>query len=139
MLSDKCFSSKAAVLERPFRIGTVRKHVALVLDVVIAVAWAVVVSQYDDIQTRGQWAGFLGATVLAGALSGRYRVILFSILVVFPVAALVGTGGNCDTACEGDPVALTIFFILMLVVGISAVMALGVFLRKEFRRRRAAG
>jgi hypothetical protein len=115
----------------------VRKHVPLVIDVVIAVAWALVVSQYDDIQTRGQWAGVLGATILAGALSGRYRVIPLSILVVLPVAALLGTGGNCDTGCDEDPVAVTILFVLVLVVGISAVMALGVFLRKEWKRRRS--
>jgi hypothetical protein len=105
-----------------------------VVDVLIAAGWVLVLAQYDDIYTTPQWATALGVTVLAGLISGRYRVIFLAAIAAV-VLVLIGTDG-CGAGCEDeDPLWFEIVFGGIVLLGWSLVMALGVFLRKEWRRR----
>jgi hypothetical protein len=112
--------------------------VAVGFDLLLAVGWAAILGTYADISSGFDWAVVAGTTLLAGAISGRYRVLLISAIVLWPVALLVGPGGSCDTGCEDDlsPAFEVIAFIIFVGAFLS-VMALGVFLRKEWDRRTA--
>jgi hypothetical protein len=107
-------------------------------DFLVAVGWAAILGTYADINTGLDWAVVIASALLGGAISGRYRVLLISAIVLVPVAALVGPGGSCDTGCEDD--LSPAFAVVALVVFVGAfllVMGLGVFVRKEWSRRTA--
>jgi hypothetical protein len=112
------------------------KHSALLVDIVVAAAWILILVQYKDIRTPLQWATTLGVTILAGLISGRYRITLFAAAAA-AIAVLVGPS-SCNSGCEEDPLALQIVFSAIVIGGFCLVMTLGVFLRKEWRRRRFA-
>jgi hypothetical protein len=109
------------------------------VDLLVAVGWAVILGTYADINTGLDWALVLGSTVLAGTISGRYRVLLISAIVLWPVAALIGPG-SCEAGCEDDlSPAFEVIAFVIFVGAFSLVMGLGVFLRKEWTRRTAQG
>jgi hypothetical protein len=107
-------------------------------DLLVALGWAAILGTYADINTGLDWAVVIGSTLLAGAISGRYRVLLISAIVLFPIATLVGQGGSCDTSCEDDlSPAFEVVAFVIFVGAFLLVMGLGVFMRTEWSRRTA--
>jgi hypothetical protein len=110
------------------------------VDLLVAVGWAAILGTYADINTGLDWAVVVGSTVLAGAISGRYRVLLISAIVLWPVAALIGPGGSCDAGCEDDlSPAFEVISFAIFVGAFLLMMGLGVFLHKEWSHRTAQG
>jgi hypothetical protein len=106
------------------------------VDALIAFAWAFALASMDDIHTLGDWAIALGVTILAGGASGRYRVVGLAIGGAF-VAALLNSAGTSCGSCEDDlsPVMFGLLLVALLAIP-AIVMAVGVFLRKEWARHR---
>ena len=101
------------------------------VDIAASVAWAAVVTRFEDVETGAQWAAFLGSTVLAGFVSGRYRVIAFAA-VALPVAAVLFPVDSCESGCEDDlALWFTIAFATVFFGALALVMAAGVFLRQR--------
>jgi hypothetical protein len=124
------------------KIANVGRRSAFLLDGVVAIAWAVLVASFSDINTTLDWAVVVGSAVLAGTISGRYRILLLATIVLVPVAVILNPGGSCDASsgCEDDlALGFKILFLGVLIGAFALMMAFGVFLRRSARWRRSQG
>jgi hypothetical protein len=106
------------------------------VDAGIALGWGATLASMDQIDTLGEWGIALGVTLLAGILSGRYRILIVAIGGLLAAAVVASFGASCGS-CEDDlsPVAAWALFATLLTIP-AILMALGVFLRKEWSRYR---
>jgi hypothetical protein len=105
--------------------------VLFALDGLIAVAWAAALASLHDIQTSEEWAVALGATFLAGLLSGRYRILALAVGGTLLVVTIIALANPCQAStCEETPIEVVVLFVAVFAAGASAVMALGVFVRQ---------
>jgi hypothetical protein len=100
-------------------------------DLLIIAAWVVALASLGDIDTRGEFAIAAGATLFAGLVSGRFRILILAVGGLL-LAALLAGGTSCDpSTCEDDISPLLGWILLAMILAIpAAVMALGVLLRK---------
>jgi hypothetical protein len=107
-------------------------------DAAIALAWAGALWSLGDVETPVEWAVVAGATFLAGLLSGRYRILILAVGGVLLTTVFVMVANTCQPpSCEEElPLEIAIVFLAAFAAAPGAVMALGVFVRRRWRRFR---
>jgi hypothetical protein len=108
---------------------------SLGVDVAIVLAWGAVIYLLRDMSSQLELLLFIGATLLAGLLSGRLRIAVAPLMPAVAVAFAVLLSGGCDssTPCDDSgPLWLGLVALGVIAVVAGSLLALGAFLRQRW-------